>query len=67
MERVTTALSQVWEGLETDPAIGGELDMTTGADLAASLASATATATAESSIAPELASTSPEVESDVEL
>lgn len=67
MERVTTALSQVWEGLETDPAIGGELDMTTGADLAASLASATATAAAESSIAPELASTSPEVESDVEL
>ncbi|GLB65128.1 hypothetical protein NCCP2495_30080 [Dietzia sp. NCCP-2495] len=67
MERVTTALSQVWEGLETDPAIGGELDMTTGADLAASLANATATATAETSIAPELASTSPEVESDVEL
>ncbi|MBB1051956.1 hypothetical protein ACIQCV_15620 [Dietzia maris] len=66
MERVTTALSQVWEGLETDPAIGGELDMTTGADLAASLASA-ATATAETSIAPELASTSPEVEADVEL
>lgn len=67
MERVTTALSQAWEGLESDPAMGGELDMSTGSDLSASLSAASAPATAETTLAPEIATDSPEVDAEAGL
>lgn len=67
MERVTTALSQAWEGLESDPTMGGELDMSTGADLSASLSATATTATAETTIAPEIATASPEVDAEADL
>lgn len=67
MERVTTALSQAWEDIESDPAMGGELDMSTGADLSASLSAASTPATAETAIGPEVATASPEVDPDIEM
>lgn len=67
MERVTTALSQAWEGLESDPAMGGELDLSTGADLSASLSVTATTAAAETTIAPEIATASPEVDAEADL
>lgn len=64
MERVTAALDRAWEGTETDPAIGGELDMNTGADLADSL-----TAVAEPDVAltaePDVAI--PDVTTEIEV
>jgi hypothetical protein len=67
MERVSTALSQAWDGLESDPAIGGELDMSTGADLSASLSAVSASATAETAMAPDVATASPEIDPDIEM
>ena len=63
----SAALSQAWDGLESDPAIGGELDMSTGADLSASLSAASTPATAETAIGPEVATASPEVDPDIEM
>lgn len=67
MEQVTGGLDQAWEGSEADPAISGDLDMTTGADLADSLSAVADPAAADTSLDAEPPVPTPETSTEAEL